>query len=779
MHTRNAVTSRERRIAEWTRRFGAAAFVAAVALTTLTVASCSDSPTEPKPPVGTLIGPEGGTVTVEDVTLLIPAGVLTKKTDIVIENVTDGSYAKSDPQDSEASAITVGDVFIDGTAHVIKPIGLLLNGTGATLTIRYAEAALPPGYAPQRLAIHERDAQQWRRMAQNQVRVQERAVEAVITRLGTYGIAGPDPDKMQVATVEVTPTTLTLALDETGQLEATAYCEFEQPLDRVFTWTTSAEAVATVSDAGLVTGVGEGTATITAEVDGVSATAEVTVSGTVASVVVTPATFSVSEGATQQLAAQALDANGNVLVRTFAWSSGNETVATVDANGLVQALLPGTATITATADGVNGTSVATVTAIIANIVVTPATFDLVAGEEVELTAVAYDPRGAVVETDFVWSSSNTSIATVDQTGKVTGVNNGNVTISAAAGGKQGGSGGAVRRVLSVVVTSPTDEPLGVGLTRQLTATAYDANGNVVNARFIWESNAVSIATVNTTGLVTAVAQGTVTISASVQTGASGSVQIKVIPGGGGGETEDFGNNLSWPLVFAEGIGITGSPVATDPGVRPAVGTDAHTELLTIPVTNPAAEFFFTGNVADVLTYFLQGTANAWRAQIVDGTSQPKYDASAYWGDNIAGGSASLKAGRPIRVEMALSTTDGVTLLGYNMPYVVNPSSPDEIQGTDGTTNALVPLIYSAGPTLTIEQLSGPGGTVIATVSSALFSSEVNVGGRAIYGAQFRPSVAGTYRLTFALATGANVRLIETNAGTVGTTQAAIEVTVNP
>lgn len=767
MHTTQATSPQADGRSGWGRRLAAAAAIAALSLTTVFVSSCDDSPTQP--PLGTLIGPDGGTVTTADVTLIIPAGALTRRTDVVIEPVTITPGLRS------ADVAAIGEVYINGTGYTIKPVGLEL-AAGATLTIRYAQADLPAGYAPQRLAIHERSAEQWQRMVQSQVRVQERAVEAQINRFGTYGIAGPNPDHMNVDSVAVEPTTLTLAIDDTATVVATAFCEFGQPLERVFTWTTSDTAVATVSDAGLVTATGEGTATITAETGDVSATVEVTVASTVASVVITPNTFSVVEGATQQLTAQALDANGNVLVRAFTWSSDVDTIATVDTAGLVQALLPGTVTITATADEISGTAAGTVTASVANIAVTPATFDIVAGEEVQLSAVATDPRDDVVDADFVWTSSNTSIATVDQTGKVTGVNSGSVTISAAAGGKQGGSGGTVTRVVSVVVTTPVEEPLGVGVDRQLTATAYDINGGTVNARFIWESNAPSVATVSSTGVVTGVAQGTAIISASVRTGASGSVEIRVIPGGG---DEATGNNLSWPLVFAEGIGLTGSAVATDPGLRPAAGTAAYDELLTIPVTNPTAAFFYSGNAVNVLTYYLQGTDNTWRAQVVDGTGQAKYDASAHWGDNIAGGSASLRVDRPIRIEMALSTTDGVTLTGYNMPYVVNPSSPQEIQGTDGTTAALVPLIYSADATLTIEQLSGPGGTVLATVSTGLFKAEINVGGRVIYGAQFRPTVAGTYRLRFGLATGANARITQADAGSFTANEATLEITVAP
>jgi uncharacterized protein YjdB len=738
-------------------------FAVLSATAVLTTTSCKDdSPTEPQV-VGTLIGPEGGTVTVDDVTLTIPAGAVTVPVDVVIESVSDAPYS-ADP------------FYIDGTVHEIKPLGLALTN-GATLTIRYDPANVPPGYYQERLQITEREQQQWRVMAQHQVRVQEQVVEAQINRFGTYGVVGPDPDKMQVASVVIEPTSLTLALDETGLLVATALCAHDKPLDRVITWSSSDDLIATVDDTGLVMGVAEGSATITAEAEGVSATAAVTVAGTVAEVIVSPATFSIPEGDTQQLSAEARDANANVLVRSFNWSSSDEAVATVDAAGLVQALLPGTATITAETEGVTGDALAEVDPVIVSITVSPSPFEVVAGEEVQLSAVAYDARSDEVATAFVWTSSDESVATVDQAGLVTGVNDGSVTITAAAGGQQGSAGGASHRAVMVTVTTPSEEPLGVGVTRQLTATAYDATGGVVNARFIWESSNTAIASVNNTGLVTGVARGVANISASVRTGASASVQIRVIPGGG--DEEATGNNLSWPVVFADGIGITGSPVATDPGLRPTtVETDAYAELAAIPVTNPTAEFFYSGNIPEVAgSFYLQKTANTWRAQIVDGSGEPRYDASAYWGDNIAGGDARLGVDRPIRVEVALSTTDGVSLLGYNMPYTENPSSPDEIQGTDGTTSLVIPLIYTVEPTLTIEQLTGPGGDVIATVSTAPYKAEINVGGRVIYGAQFRPTVAGTYRLRFTLAGEANVRLTQSNADLVGPMETTIEIQV--
>jgi uncharacterized protein YjdB len=742
MSIRGRLAHRGPGAAGWTAPTSVAVLFAVLSATAvLTTTSCKD-PTSPLAS-GTLIGPAGGTVVLEDVTLAIPAGALTEVVDVVIENVGDASY-------------TANPFFIDGTAHVIKPEGLSLAGSGATLTIRYDPSNVPTGYFAQRLQITEREQQQWRAMTQNQVRLQEHAIEAHIERFGTFGVVGPDPDKMQVASVVIDPTSLGLALDETGQLEATALCAGGLPLDREITWSSSDDAIATVDDTGLVTGVAEGSATITAEAGGESATAAVTVAGSVAQVVVSPASFSILEGDTQQLTAEAKDANGHVLVRAFTWSSSDETVATVDANGLVEALLPGAATISATAEAVSGTSAADIGARITSVVVSPATLDLMEGDVLQLTAVAYDARGGVVITDFVWTSSDESVATVDENGVLTAQAAGSVTVTASAGGKQGGTeGGVTHKVAVIILGGIVEEPLGVGRTRQLTATAYDAQGDEVRTPIVWTSANPGIASVDDTGLVTGVAQGTATITAASRNGISASTQVRVIPGqggGGGGEEEaEGGNNLSWPAVFAEGIGLAGLAVAEDTGVRPAADEGIAVDAL---------PFFWEGNAKDFGPYYAQQGANTWRAEYLDGTGQPPYDAQIYWGDNMT--VRTWSASRPIRVEQTLYA-EGLSLVGFNMFYL-SGQGPTELQGTDGTTASFTPTIYTSDATLRVERITDKGGDPVAPVLEQPTSSEVNVAGRIIYGHLLRLSAWsppegvsrwGWYRITFELGPVAN------------------------
>jgi hypothetical protein len=122
--------------------------------------------------------------------------------------------------------------------------------------------------------------------------------------------------------------------------------------------------VAAVSDAGVVTAIGNGTTTITATAVGTSASgaAQVTVQQAVASVSVSPQDGNIEIGETVQLTATAEDSGGaNVEGTSFTWSSSDMAVATVSSAGLVTGVSDGNVTITATSGGSNGTAPVTVT----------------------------------------------------------------------------------------------------------------------------------------------------------------------------------------------------------------------------------------------------------------------------------------------------------------------------------------------------------------------------------------------------------------------------------
>ena len=151
------------------------------------------------------------------------------------------------------------------------------------------------------------------------------------------------------------------------------------------------------------------------------------------------------------------------------------------------------------------------------VAVTPATTQLTAlGATVQISAEVRDQNGQVMAGAAVtWSSSTTSIATVSGSGLVTAAGNGTVTIAASAGGASGTALVTVMQDVSAVAVTPAAHTLVAGDTLRLAVEATDANGHpVAGAEFSWESSDDAVATVDGSGLMTGVAEGAATITAT-------------------------------------------------------------------------------------------------------------------------------------------------------------------------------------------------------------------------------------------------------------------------
>src|SRR5207244_1707849 len=166
-----------------------------------------------------------------------------------------------------------------------------------------------------------------------------------------------------VASVKVTPAVVSLLVGAAVQLTANTTDSAGNLLSgRSISWSSSVAAVASVNGSGLVTSVAQGSATITATSEGQNATAAITVMIVpVASVAVAPATASLQVGQTVQLTATPKDSAGSALTgRPVTWTTSNGSVATVNTSGRVTAVAAGTATITATSEGKDGSAAVTV-----------------------------------------------------------------------------------------------------------------------------------------------------------------------------------------------------------------------------------------------------------------------------------------------------------------------------------------------------------------------------------------------------------------------------------
>ncbi len=164
--------------------------------------------------------------------------------------------------------------------------------------------------------------------------------------------------------------------------------------------------------------------------------------------------------------------------------------------------------------------------------VTPATTELTALDSTaQFSAEVLDQNGqTMVGAETVWSSGATSVATVDGSGLVTAVGNGATTITATAGTiSQSATVSVAQTVNSITVLPAAVELSGLGATAQLTAEAFDANGNpAAGAELLWRSSDVAVLTVNTGGLVTTAGAGTATITATA--GAASSAATVTVTG---------------------------------------------------------------------------------------------------------------------------------------------------------------------------------------------------------------------------------------------------------
>ena len=235
---------------------------------------------------------------------------------------------------------------------------------------------------------------------------------------------------------------------------------------------------------------------------------------------VTPSRIEIIEGESAVLSARVSPEAASD--RAVAWSSSDRSVATVDKAGTVHGLRPGTATVTATAEGKSGTCAVTVKA--KAVGVTEVTLDKT---ELTLTEGETETLTATVKPDnadnkkVTWSSDKTEIATVDGAGKVTAVKPGEavVTVTTEDGGKTATCKVTVKaKVVPVtgVDVKPWSVTIGANGTTKLTCTVAPSNATNRNVR--WESDNPSVATVDSDGNVRAVSAGVAKVSAVTEDG---------------------------------------------------------------------------------------------------------------------------------------------------------------------------------------------------------------------------------------------------------------------
>src|SRR6266705_2868425 len=492
-----------------------------------------------------------------------------------------------------------------------------------------------------------------------------------------------------VASVSVSPASATVAAGQSVQLTATPKDANGTPLSgRTVAWSSNNTSVAIADVNGNVTAIAPGSATITATTEAQSGTAAITVTNVpVNSVTVTPASASIQQGQTIQLTATPKDANGNALTgRVVTWSSSNTAVASVNAGGCVTTGAAGSATITAASEGKSGTAAITVTSVpVASVTVSPASASVPEGQTVQLTATPRDANGNPLTGRVVsWSSSNTSVATVNGSGVVSGVVAGSATITATSEGQSG--------TAAITVTPPSS-------TCPTSSTAFQ------NSAFASQNGSFTAtfdATPNGTGLdaATGLSQGT----------AAAYTDFAVILRFNTGGTIDARNGGAYAATNS--IAYT---AGTSYHFRVVIDVSSHTYSAYVTPAGGAEQTIGTGFAFRTEQSTVTALAN-WALTAITGThtvcnfaitgSQPPAPVATV---TLTPGSATLNEGQTLQLAATLKDANGNTLVGRSITWSSSNTSAASVNGT-----GLVTGVTAGSATITATS-EGKSGTSAITV----------------------------------------------------------------
>ncbi|MDR0232854.1 MAG: Ig-like domain-containing protein [Dysgonamonadaceae bacterium] len=288
--------------------------------------------------------------------------------------------------------------------------------------------------------------------------------------------------------------------------------------DKRIEWSSSNEAIATVSANGLVTAIKAGTAIITVKtVDGnYTATCNVTILQPVTGVILNKTELILNKLQSETLIAtvQPSDASN----KNVSWSSNNETVAIVDQTGKIDALTTGTAVISVTTEDGGFIADCQLTVIQPVTGVTLNKTELTLNTtETEILIATVNPSDASNKT-VSWTSNNESVATIDQTGKITALKAGTAIVKVTT------EDGEFTATCQITVLQPitgislnkTELTLNVKLSETLLATVLPQDAS--NKQVQWSCDNEDVAVVDQTGQVTAVKIGTAIITATTVDG---------------------------------------------------------------------------------------------------------------------------------------------------------------------------------------------------------------------------------------------------------------------
>jgi len=353
---------------------------------------------------------------------------------------------------------------------------------------------------------------------------------------------------------------------------------------RAVAWSSSAPAVATVSDAGLVTGVAAGSVVITATSEGKSGTLALTVvPPPVNSVSIALAQSTIPQGTTTTATVQLRDDRGVALNgRPVTFASSNATVASVTDAGVITALAVGNTTITATSEGKSAAaSLTVIQPPVAAVTVTLPQTTIAPGATAQTQVVLRDAGGRTLTgRPVTYGTTNPAVATVNGSGLVTAIAPGVAVITASSEGQTGQVTVQVLvPVASVLFNGSTR--VKVGDTYTYTVTARAADGTVLDRPVAFGVRETARAQMTLGGVLTPLQTGNITMVALID----------------GNEWEASYTAYDWQQFTSNGIGFVS--IESDARVANRFGTLEYTEL--VMACSPTSRFNLWVRVPHMIT----------------------------------------------------------------------------------------------------------------------------------------------------------------------------------
>ncbi len=573
----------------------------------------------------------------------------------------------------------------------------------------------------------------------------------------SYTVSGSCGSAVSSANITILPAPNAGTINGSSSVCAGSTTAFTTNGDINGTWTSDNPSVATVDPSGVVTGVAGGSTTINYTVTNSCGT---TSSTKIITVIPLPNAGTVSGSSSICVNATTTFTSNGLSGGT--WSSPDPSVATVDpTTGLVTGIAPGNTTITYTVTTGCGTASASANI---TVIILPDAGTLSGAATVCVGAnTTYTSNGLSGGT---WSSATPSVATVDPTtGVVTGVSAGNATITYTFTNSCGTASASQMITVNPQANAGTISGAAsvcVGATAIFTSDGL--NGGT------WNSGDPSIATVDpTTGLVTGIAAGTVSITYTSTTpcgtaSASANVNIIVIPNAGtvsGATTLCAGANTTYTSDGQSGgtwSSMTPSVATVDPTSGVVTGVAAGNATITYTITNSC------GTSANSKTITVNPLPNAGT---VSGAATVCAGANATFSTNgLPGGTWSTGDASIATVNATTGMVTGVAAGTVSITYTSTTPC-----GT-ATASANITVI----PILTAGTVSGS--TTLCIGSNTTYTSNGSAGGT---WSSVTPSIA-TVNPTTGVVTGVaagNATIVYTVTNSCGTASASQMITVSP